>query len=63
MASKILEIIVEPSKIFVEDKFKIKVKVQLTPSYNLITENNNILITENGEGIITEGDYYAEEGY
>lgn len=58
MANKIKEVIVEPSKMYVGDKFRLKVKVQFTPSYALITQDNNNLITEDGNQIITEGDYY-----
>lgn len=58
MSNKILEIIVEPTKMYVGDKFRLKVKVQFTHSYALITQDNNNLITEDGNQIITEGDYY-----
>lgn len=58
MPNKIIEKIVEPSKIIVGSNFLIKVKVQFTPSYNLITENNDCLITEDGNTLFTEGDYY-----
>lgn len=58
MANKILETLVEPSYIEVGSTFLLKVKIQFTPSYNLITENEDNLITEAGDTIITEGDYY-----
>lgn len=58
MPNKIIEKIVEPSKIIVGSNFLIKVKVQFTPSYQLVTENNNYLITEDGNTLFTEGDYY-----
>lgn len=58
MANKIIEKIIEPSKIEVGSTFLIKVKVQFTPSYQLVTENSDTLITETGENLITEGDYY-----
>lgn len=58
MANKILEVIVEPTKLYVGDKFRLKVKAQFTPSYALVTQDNNNITTENGDQIITEGDYY-----
>ena len=58
MANKILETLVEPSRVEVGSTFLIKVKVQFTPSYQLVTENSDTLITETGENLITEGDYY-----
>lgn len=58
MANKILETLVEPSYIEVGSTFLLKVKIQFTPSYNLITENEDNLITEAGDTFITEGDYY-----
>lgn len=58
MANKILETLVEPSHIEVGSTFLLKVKIQFTPSYNLITENEDNLITEAGDTFITEGDYY-----
>ena len=58
MANKILETLVEPSHIEVGSTFLLKVKIQFTPSYQLVTENNDNLITEIGDTLITEGDYY-----
>lgn len=58
MANKILETIVEPSKIIVGSTFLIKVKVDLIESYQLTTEQGDHLIMENGDNLITEGDYY-----
>lgn len=58
MANKILETLIEPSYIEVGSTFLLKVKIQFTPSYNLITENEDNLITEAGDTFITEGDYY-----
>ena len=58
MANKILETLVEPAHIEVGSTFLLKVKIQFTPSYNLITENEDNLITEAGDTFITEGDYY-----
>lgn len=58
MANKIIEKIIEPAKVEVGSTFLIKVKVQFTPSYQLVTENNNYLITEDGNTLFTEGDYY-----
>lgn len=58
MANKILEVIVEPTKLYAGDKFRLKVKVQFTSSYALITQNNENIITEDGNQLITNGDYY-----
>lgn len=58
MANKILETLVEPSYIEVGSTFLLKVKIQFTQSYQLITENEDNLITEAGDTFITEGDYY-----
>lgn len=58
MANKILEALVEPSYIEVGSTFLLKVKIQFTQSYQLITETSNNLITEAGDTFITEGDYY-----
>lgn len=58
MANKILETLVEPAHIEVGSTFLLKVKIQFTPSYQLITENNDNIITESGDNLITEGDYY-----
>lgn len=54
--SKIKEILVEPNKIYVGSTFKIKVKVEDDYFYKkrLISEDNLILTTENGEQIRTE---------
>ena len=61
MANKILETIVEPSKIVVGSTFLIKVKVDLIESYQLTTEKGENLLMETGENIITEGDFYNEQ--
>ena len=61
MANKILETIVEPSKIIVGSTFLIKVKVDLIESYQLIAEKGENLIMQTGENIITEGDFYNEQ--
>ena len=58
MANKILEALVEPSYIEVGSTFLLKVKIQFTQSYQLITENEDNLTTEAGDTFITEGDYY-----
>lgn len=58
MLNKILETLIEPSRIKVDSTFLLKVKVQFVQSYQLITENNDKLITETGNNLITEGDYY-----
>ena len=60
MANKILETLVEPAHIEVGSTFLLKVKIQFTPSYQLVTENADNLITEAGDNLITEGDYYYE---
>ena len=54
--SKIQEILVEPSKIYTGSAFKIKVKVEDDYFYRkqLVSEDNFILVTENGESIRTE---------
>lgn len=56
--TKILEKIVEPSRIEVGSFFLLKVKVERVQSYNLMTENEENIALETGENIITEGDYY-----
>ena len=58
MTNKILEKIIEPSRVEVGSKFLLKVKVQLIPSYQIITENRDNIVTETNENLITEGDYY-----
>lgn len=58
MANKILETLIEPAHIEVSSTFLLKVKIQFTPSYNLIAENGDNLTTETGDTFITEGDYY-----
>ena len=58
MANKITEVIVEPSMMHVGDNFRLKIKVHFTPSYALITQNENNIITEDENQIITQGDYY-----
>lgn len=58
MVNKILETLVEPAHIEVDSTFLLKVKIQFTQSYNLITESEDNLITETGDTFITEGDYY-----
>ena len=56
--SKILEKIIEPSKIFVGSSFLLKIKVERIKSYNLVTEAEENIVLESGENLITEGDYY-----
>ena len=58
MANKILETLVEPAHIEVGSTFLLKIKIQFTQSYQLLTENRDNLITETGDTFITEGDYY-----
>lgn len=60
MMTKILEKIVEPSRIEVGSIFLLKIKVERIKSHDLITETNENLILESGENLITEGDYYEE---
>lgn len=54
--SKIIEKIVEPSKIYVGSTFKLRVKVSDDYSFkkSLITESGLIIITENKDKIRTE---------
>lgn len=56
--SKILEKIIEPSKIFVGSSFLLKIKVERIKSYDLVTEAEKNIMLESGENLITEGDYY-----
>lgn len=58
MANKIIEKIIEPSKIMVGSTFLIKIKVDMIESYRLITERGENIITEQGENLLTEGDFY-----
>lgn len=58
MANKILETLVEPSRVEVGSTFLLKIKVQFVQSYQLITETNDSILAENGDNLITEGDYY-----
>lgn len=58
MANKIIEKIIEPSKVEVGSNFLLKIKVQFIPSCQLITETSDNIITETGENLITEGDFY-----
>ena len=46
MASKIIEKIIEPSKIEVGSKFLIKIKVERIKSYNLVTETSNLSVED-----------------
>ena len=57
--SKILEKIIEPSRIEVGSTFKLKIRVERIPSYQLVTESNDNIVLENGDDLITEGDYYG----
>lgn len=54
--SKITQILLEPNKIYVGSNFKIKVKVEDDYFYRkkIVSEDNLILVTENGEQIRTE---------
>lgn len=56
MENKIIEKIVEPSKIYIGDKFTLKIKVRdaIPIKQYITTENSQILITEDNKKIITE---------
>ncbi len=56
MASKITEVIIEPSKIYVNSTFLLKIKVEddIKKKKYIITEDNKRIITEDGKTIITE---------
>lgn len=56
MANKIIEKILEPSKIYTSDKFILKIKVRdaVPIKQYIITENNQKLIAEDNKKIITE---------
>lgn len=58
MPNKIIEKILEPSKIYEGSTFLLKIKVIFIPSYKLLTESENFIVTESGDYIITEGDFY-----
>lgn len=58
MANKIIEKIIEPVKVETGSNFLLKIKVQFIPSYQLVTEANDKLITETEKNLITEGDFY-----
>lgn len=53
---RISEIIVEPSKIYVNQEFKLKIKIdsEYLLRQKFVTENDVELTTENGESIVTE---------
>lgn len=54
--SRIIEKIVEPTKIYVGSTFKLKIKVQddYLQYRQIISEDSKILITEDGKQISTE---------
>ena len=56
MENKIIEKIVEPSKIYIGDKFTLKIKARdaIPIKQYITTENSQILITEDNKKIITE---------
>lgn len=58
--SKILEKIVEPSKVEVSSNFLLKIRVERIKSYKLATQTEECIVLESGESLITEGDYYEE---
>lgn len=58
MPNKIIEKILEPSKIYEGSTFLLKIKVLFIPSYQLLTESESYIVTEWGDNIITEGDFY-----
>ena len=41
--------------------FLLKVKVDLIESCKLVTEREEDIVTEQGENLITEGDFYNEQ--
>ena len=48
-------ITLEPSTIYTNQKFKIKVKIKKElDKYYILTENNNYITTENGKKLILE---------
>lgn len=53
---KIREINMDPSKIYTDMGFKIKIKIEseYLLQKKFVTENNIDIITENGENIVTE---------
>lgn len=53
---RILDLVVEPSKVYVNQAFKIKVKVQddYTSKKMIISENNHQIISETGDYLRTE---------
>ena len=56
MPNKITEILLEPTKIYIGSTFLLKIKIEdelLNKKY-IATEENKILITENGKKIKTE---------
>lgn len=56
MINKIIEKILEPSKIYTSNKFTLKIKVRdaIPRKQYLTTENSQLLITEDNKKIITE---------
>lgn len=48
------EIIIEPSKIYTNSKFKLKIKLEDNSISRLLTEDNFVLNTENNEELIVE---------
>lgn len=53
---RISEIIVEPSTVYVDQEFRLKVKVdsEYLLRQKFVTEDNIEIVTENGENIVTE---------
>lgn len=55
---KILETIIEPSKVYVNSKFTLKIKIEGSEyrlkKYFKLENSNSILITEDNKKIITE---------
>lgn len=56
--SKILEKIIEPSRIETSSFFLLKIKVERIKSHNLVAETEENIVLETEENLITEGDYY-----
>lgn len=55
---KILETIVEPSKVYVNSKFTLKIKIEGSEyrlkKYFILENSNKKIVTEDGKKIITE---------
>lgn len=56
MANKITEVIVEPTKIYINSSFTLKIKIEddLFSKKYIATEDGKRIVTENEKNIITE---------